>query len=365
MLEIRDIEDPQLEVIQRQLLEAVFEPQLLQNALSTFAEFCGAEIAHLMVADGHRTLLQSTFSIEVDPLLAELEPQLQDINPRVRAIPMMKAGRSTQDKHFITRDKIARDPVYQELILPCGLGHFSAVPIVHDPTLTAGIALHRPFESDEFSDETIARHEQAAAVCKPVFELSRLAAAAQARTATEALNAHFAAISLKRDGKEVERNARMDALFEAGIVVAEPSGRVRLKDPISDGEFVSLLTRKTGPTLGQFIIRNQNDQPEFVANLMPLPHLVIAGELVGAVILVFKPILGAPQLHTDLIRSAYALTVAETEVASMLYLGYSVAEISDLRQVSKSTTQTLVKRVLQKTESRRQSELIKKLGAFA
>ena len=179
------------------------------------------------------------------------------------------------------------------------------------------------------------------------------------------MNAHFAAISLKKDGKEIERNPRMEALFERGIVFLDTAGRLRFRDAVADAELTALLTARTGPTLGNIIVRNENGQPNFVANLMPLPHLVIAGELVGSTILVLKGILDTPKLHTDLIKAAYGLTLAETEVASMLYLGYSIAEISDLRQVSKSTTQPLVKRVLQKPESRRQSELIKKLAAFA
>ncbi len=347
------------------MVEAIFEPQLLQGALDKFAEFCGAEIAHLMVADGHRTLLQSTFSVEVDPLLAELEPQFQDINPRVLAIPKMRAGRSTQDRHFITREQIARDTVYQELILPVGLGHFSAVPIVLNRSLTAGVALHRPYEQEEFDNEVIYRHESAAAVCAPVFELSRLIASANAKSAIRVLDSQFAAISIRRDGREVDRNTRMDILFQTGIVKIDANRRFRFIDANADQELSEVLKKRAGAIFANFVVSDASGEPQFVVNIMPLPHLIIAGELVGSLVLVFKPIKGPPKLYSELIRGAFGLTPAEADVAILLFFGKSVSEISDIRAVSKSTTQTLLKRVLSKTESRRQSDLIKKLTAFA
>jgi DNA-binding CsgD family transcriptional regulator len=59
------------------------------------------------------------------------------------------------------------------------------------------------------------------------------------------------------------------------------------------------------------------------------------------------------------LRSAYDLTVAESELVGMLAAGYCLAEAAENRGVSVNTVRTQLKHVFAKTETNRQGELIR------
>ncbi len=58
-------------------------------------------------------------------------------------------------------------------------------------------------------------------------------------------------------------------------------------------------------------------------------------------------------LRDDLMRSQYALTRAETEVANGLLTGYSLEEIAALRHVSVGTARDQLKSIFGKTGTKR------------
>ena len=69
-----------------------------------------------------------------------------------------------------------------------------------------------------------------------------------------------------------------------------------------------------------------------------------------------------PELRADtdegLLRNLYHLTVAEAKVAALLVQGYDAQGISKKLAVTFNTVRTHVKRVFEKTDTKRQSELV-------
>jgi DNA-binding CsgD family transcriptional regulator len=72
-----------------------------------------------------------------------------------------------------------------------------------------------------------------------------------------------------------------------------------------------------------------------------------------------------PARHVDVaatrISAVFPLTPAEAQVARALLDGQSTEELADRLGITVQTARTHVKRVLQKTECRRQSELVRLL----
>lgn len=354
-----------LNALQRRFLDAVFDTDQIPDALQDFADFCGADIGHLMVADGKRTLLESTFSIELDPRLIELEPQMQDINPRVLAIPKMKPGAATRDADFITPEEIARDTAYQEMILPCGLGHFSGVPIVNSSALTMGVALHRPYSGEAFNDTEARLHEIAAAVCAPVFELADLVGSSRARSVLEMCDETVAAVAIKSDHTVLDQNESFSRLLETGTLRIDQQNRLRFPIATEQDAFSRMINRRVRVTTGRFIVSEAAGRPGYVASAYPIPQPGLATDLIGATLLVLKPIRAERRLNSALVREAFGLTPAEFETAQLLFEGKSVSEISQVRGVSSHTTQTQMKRILSKMECSRQAEAVTLLMAFS
>tara|TARA_R110000803_G_scaffold42989_3_gene92055 strand:- start:122 stop:1228 length:1107 start_codon:yes stop_codon:yes gene_type:complete len=361
---LRTITEPRLERLQRSFVEAIFDRDAMPLALQYFADFCDATIGHLMVADGNRTLLQSTFSVEVDPDLAELEAQLQHVNPRVSAIPKMKALKSTRDKDFITREEISKDLVYQELILPLGLGHFSAVPIINSPTLTGGVALHRPMSDEAFDSSEATRHELAAAVCAPVFELASMVENSRAKSSVDLFGPTVAAAAVKRTGVMIECNCEFDRQLQAGVVTTDANSQVRFAHSANNEQLHQILNDRTTTVGGSFVVKNADGAAEYVASIVPVPSIGIMGGASGAAVVLIKPIHKVRRLNVRLVKEAFGFTPAETETAELLVQGKTVTRINEIRGVSVHTTQTLIKRILTKAECSRQVELMTLLSPF-
>lgn len=61
---------------------------------------------------------------------------------------------------------------------------------------------------------------------------------------------------------------------------------------------------------------------------------------------------------TDFLKDLFSLTTAEIEVAVSLRAGLSLTEIAAARRVSIETVRSQIKSILQKTNTRRQGDLI-------
>ncbi len=350
-----------LESLQRSLMDAVFDEAALQPALQRFAEYCGVPIVQLMFADGDRNLLQSSFSVEIDPEMAAREADFQAINPRVLAIPMMEEGKATRDKDFITREEMDRDAAYQELILPLGFGYFSGVPIINSADLTAGIALHRPLSDGAFDDEEAARHERAAAACAPVFHFIRHVDNLQAKSALAFAGDTVAAAATDLTGRVVEFNAPFEALMRKGLVSVLGDQTIGF-DRSAPGRHLARCVAAGG---GRFAFRlgRDGDAP-WICTVTPAPRLQGAMPHANGLLIRLVPAAEPRPLDPVLLEQAFGLTSAEIDVAQHLFSGRTIAEISPLRRVTEHTTRSIVKRLLEKTDSRRQAELILRLTPF-
>jgi DNA-binding CsgD family transcriptional regulator len=63
----------------------------------------------------------------------------------------------------------------------------------------------------------------------------------------------------------------------------------------------------------------------------------------------------------DALHMLYHFTPAETEIANGLLMGYSAEEIACLRRVSTATVRQQIKSILDKTGTRRQTEMVRLL----
>ena len=117
---------------------------------------------------------------------------------------------------------------------------------------------------------------------------------------------------------------------------------------------------------GEMRATRPSGRPAFVMVVIPVrPERAEVRVLMGleqptAIILVSDPEKD-PEADCGLIQRCFALTPAESRLASLLIAGKSVKEISASMGVTVNTARTHLKRVLSKTGTRRQGELIQLL----
>ena len=351
--------------LQKRLLEAVFDETALQLVLQEFADLCDAPFSQLMIAHRNRTLLRSTFNVELDIDIGPTEALYQDINPRVRATPFMKKGQSTRDKDFISHDGIQSDQTYQELILPAGLGHFSGVPVIHNNNMTAGIALHRRIMDDPFSDKESHLHEAASAACAPVLELASMIEHHSVRSTLDLFGADKTVAILDFKGRVLDQNQNFDRFLKSAAAHIDSDRKLIFKSPRDQTALKVALGSHIGVVGGAIALKNMTSNVAWVCRILPKPAFTIAGPEAGHALLVCDRIDTPLRLDRTLVQQVFELTQKETETAEFVFRGLSLKSIAEARKVSLETVRSHVKSLMQKTETNRQAELVAKLARFA
>ena len=171
-----------------------------------------------------------------------------------------------------------------------------------------------------------------------------------------------------------------------GIVVLDRSGRISFASDgaaallqLGDGLTVRggrLIGRQGGPRLEDLVqatladplktpsdplrtvVLRRRDQLPLIATLTPLASAA-TGPL-GALVLLHDPE-ATLRPATEVLRQAFGLTVAESAVAQALLQGATPRQVAEQRQVSLNTVRTLMARVLGKTGTHRQADLVRLL----
>jgi DNA-binding CsgD family transcriptional regulator/PAS domain-containing protein len=174
-------------------------------------------------------------------------------------------------------------------------------------------------------------------------------------------------VMLAHDGSVIYANAAAQKVFRSndGITVARGAlrfgsgdgrrkfgaamqavGRLRDGEPIADMQSDFLIERRSGAA-------------DYLVSVRPL----LVNEPAAAFALVFlRDPVQREASNTQLLIKMFQLTAAEADVANALCLGFSPGEYARQSNVSSNTVYTHIRRLKDKTGSRRMAELIHKLN---
>jgi len=123
--------------------------------------------------------------------------------------------------------------------------------------------------------------------------------------------------------------------------------------------------RNRGPNNVVTIERNGHGSP-YRATVLPLAQRHAVRELAPhaeVVVFIEDPDTGAPEnpAAEDLLRRAFHLTLGEARLAAQLARGISLTEAADTFGVTRNTVRAQLRSIFDKTEARRQSDLVRLL----
>jgi DNA-binding CsgD family transcriptional regulator len=127
------------------------------------------------------------------------------------------------------------------------------------------------------------------------------------------------------------------------------------------GKAVNEIGPERSRTLGRLEIRRPSRRKSYRLLLMPIDEvrpIVPLGVAVPAVSVIVIDPESASSPDPEVLRELFSLTPAEARVAVRLVQGQSAAEIADETGTSTETIRTHLKRILSKTGTKRQGELI-------
>ena len=206
------------------------------------------------------------------------------------------------------------------------------------------------------------------------FEVNeRLGAASAAEATLEAIIGRVdgAAILVSAGGRVVTMNAAGEALARSGslIKISKGEGRLSFSNPDDDGAYAGLLRTALDSAAkgGPLAFRAAGDPAGTAITVLPLRPLTsfAAGGAGAMALIVVRMGEKAQSLPKDVMRSLYRLTAAESDVASLIASGLSVAEAAETLEVSKVTVRNQLAAAMAKMGVNRQAELVAAVAALS
>lgn len=347
-----------------ELYEAVVDDEQFAALPNRLAQFYGARSAVIHWLDGKG---RSTVDAHCDYFTAEqfqvyAETYAEHDVWTQAALGPNKRNRAWNAGDLVSARDLESSIFYNEWIRRMGDNTYHCIGAVMETDHGMGIiGLHRGLAQGDFTDANLKRLDRSVLHLRRAITIRSALVERQREVAGwEQIFARSAvpALIVDRLGRLRRANASAEAMLWGGRRLAARGHSVLPADDRQASAFRDLLARATDPAQpeacqGAF---GQSPQGLWIAEFLPL----VSGHLAGCAMITITD-RGAGSGRGNLaahLRSLYALTRAEGEVAAALADGLSIDEIADARGSSPNTVRAQVKQVLAKTGTRRQSEVV-------
>lgn len=355
------------------IYEAATTPSLWPEALQEVAR-CTDDVGAVLLwarDDG-------SFGTITSPALADAQKEYQERWWRqdIRAQRAVERSYWLQsdvvtDEDCITPDEIATHPIYTQFLAKFGLRWVASVGVSPDPMLHAAVSVQRssakaPFSANE--KQVIAqlgKHiERALRIGTRLMEAN-----ATADTLGEALRRMGVAVfTLDHADRVLFKNDAAEQVLDGPLRIED--GRLSVR---SQGRYLrfdravaSQVKGKETPSGFPPLLLHAENGRRLIAFQMPMR---VTGDLAEAVLRQSRKLVlvidRSSETSTDLhaLRELFGLTAAEARLAAVIGMGASPREAAQQLQITEATARTVLKRVLSKTGTNRQSQVAALLGS--
>jgi DNA-binding CsgD family transcriptional regulator len=249
------------------------------------------------------------------------------------------------------------------------LHHLAILPLVSTPPHSDALRTWRGGDAREFDAEILHLFQCAVPHLRAAQVLGRELAAASLRAArAEAALEHTSAAAFLLDsvGRVVHMNSSAEEIVSSADGLILRRNKIIATNSAQQSKLRLLIgaaidTAQTSPPSPAGAIaleRTSGRRPLFVRVLPLHVHLESGQTSPGHALLLITDPDGPVHDATSLLKDLFSLTAAEIAVAVNLRVGLTLADIAAARGVGLETVRSQVKSVLQKTNTRRQSDLM-------
>ncbi|RWE33467.1 MAG: hypothetical protein EOS77_12115 [Mesorhizobium sp.] len=352
-----------------QIYDAATEPGRWPQVLETLSDFLEGAATKLTFQNA-RTLRSEANSVrmppEADLTYAQYYYKTNVFLPR---FARLSAGTLIPIWDLLPREVYRRSEFYNDFCRPGDMCHSIGVVLANEPDIRVVFTCGRAEATGEFEPEHIERLR---------------------RIGPHLVRA--ASVGLRLSRSEIARSANVEALdrIAQGVLVVAANGEILFANRAAE----ALLTeadgirieksalRATRPADAQFqrLIATAAERLDAAGGVMTLarpaprrPLSVLVAPLKmelkwfvtarpAAVVFVSDPD-SAPRTAQDQLRNLYRLTPAEAAVAIAIARGEGLQAVADELGISLTTARTHLQHVFEKTETRRQAELVRLIAA--
>ncbi|MCJ8506578.1 helix-turn-helix transcriptional regulator [Rhizobium lemnae] len=343
-----------------QFYEAVFLPELWPSACEALAKEVDASTATIFAIDekgGYRFVC--TPNIWEGIMRFSSDPRRFD-NPRpARALERFPFT-FTRELDLLSEEEYENDVVLTEFIRPAGM-NWSAGCVFQEPSgHLIMFDLLRRKGMEHYSDGEI-NHLNALKpdLARAVFLASRLAFS-EAKVMSNTLSSlGLAAFVLGADMKVMAMNGEAEVLSPR--ITTGYRERLVLESKATTSLLTAAFLAVTSSVMGtvqSLPLMSANGQEPLILHLLPVRRAAhdVFGRGLAILVVTAPGKQGAPDMRV--LSGLFDLTPSEGKIARELAKGLSIEEISKLHSISMDTVRTHVKRILTKTGTNRQPELV-------
>ena len=356
------------------LYDAAMDETLWPLALKKLTDFTGSQAATFWVLDGSDRPRLPTFTyINLDPaFVQEYLDRVAHLDPTVQYLVGHPDQPIVHDGLVITEREKDRHAYYDWHARYSDLRFRLVGQVCPAPAVHAGVALHRTRKVGRYEPPDIevftTLYSHLARALTIGFQLGSLGTMQQCTA--ELLDRNPAAIILLDERQRVVyTNRRADALFSEGdgirlsadgIGVSHRHDNERLQRLIAQAAQVA-VTVTTSPG-GVLRIPRPSGKRSYTALVTPVSRKYPALSTLRPVVCVVITDPDARHiLSTGRLQAAFALTEAEARMAVLLAAGEDLRSTAANLGITYGTARVRLAEIFQKTETRRQGELIKVL----
>lgn len=360
------------------LTDAFYSAALSQNgwyeALHGLAEATGSANGELIGLGANSTVPFNIFT-NIDPAFVQDfidvgggDPAL---NPRVNAGSKAPPLKVLAESDFITPDEHKRHPHYQEFAVKWGIPYSCITTLERSNGILIGLAVARTESQGHITSEqreiftSIAPHVRAAVRMQIALEGE---GAALLVGAMDALS--MPAFIHDREGKVRASTPAAEQLLAADRGLQLRAGRLAATHPaddkaLNDAISHALRDRIAGeaPKVQTIIVRHgYSTAPSMVLDVVALPSRPFELGFAPRVMVLARGERGSEERRAVILKTAYALSPAETEIAIHVANGIAPDVIATMRGASVATVRFQIKSILTKLGVKRQVELASLVG---
>jgi DNA-binding CsgD family transcriptional regulator/PAS domain-containing protein len=359
------------------IYDAALDPALWPRALEKTAEFVGGAAAGLFARDVARKTGNVCHAAGTDPSYGPpyFETYIH-LDPLGTAYQVLDVGNVYSSSTLVPRPEFIESRFYQEWVRPQGWADKVFVTLEKSGTSRAHLSVFRR-ERDSLADEDargrlqiVVPHLRRAVLVGKAMDQKSAEAAAFADT-LDGISAGMFLVDA--GGRMVHANASGRAMLDERCVLRAGGGKVAAIGDDADREFNHVLALAGGGDAavgakGISMPLKGRDGENYVAHMLPLTSGARrrAGTSYAAVAALFvrKAELDAPSTPEAIAR-LYKLTPTELRVLLAVVQVGGVPEVADELGIGEATVKTHLHRLFGKTDTKRQSDLVKLVAGFA